>query len=275
MAELQGKTALITGGASGIGERTAELFVEEGANVLIADMQKERGEALAKRLGPAAKFQPIEVSQEAQVKAAIDRAMDEWGRIDCIFNNAGFGGVLGPLEEIPVEEFDLTMDVLVRGVFLGMKHAIPIMKQQNSGSIINTGSIAGVTAGRGPLIYSVAKAAVIHMTKVTAMEVASSSVRVNAICPGFIATPLSANTVGRSDELIKERLPQYASRQPIPKAGEPDDIAQLALWLAGDRSVFVTGQSIIVDGGVTTGINWDDQNKVYREYRPVKVYRPT
>ena len=274
MAELDGKVALITGGASGIGERSAELFVEEGARVVIADMQRERGEALAARLGAQAVFQPLEVSQEDQVRAAVQRAVDEWGRLDCIFNNAGFGGVLGPFEDIPVEEFDLTMNVLVRGVFLGIKHAIPVMKAQGSGSIINTGSIAGVVAGRGPLVYSVAKSAVIHMTKVTAMEVAEHRVRVNCICPGFIATPLSTNTVGRSEELLKARLPDYEKRQPIPKAGEPDDIAQLALWLAGDRSTFVTAQSIVVDGGVITGVDWKDQNEVYKTYHPVKVYRP-
>ena len=172
MAELHGKVAVITGGASGIGERSAELFVEEGARVVIADMQRERGQALAERLGESAVFQPSEVSQEEQVQEAVQCAVKTWGRLDCLFNNAGFGGVLGPFEDIPVEEFDLTMNVLVRGVFLGTKHAIPIMRKQGSGSIINTGSIAGLVGGRGPLVYSVAKAAVIHMTKVAAMEVA-------------------------------------------------------------------------------------------------------
>ncbi|MBT3534721.1 MAG: SDR family NAD(P)-dependent oxidoreductase, partial [Rhodospirillaceae bacterium] len=152
MAELEGKVAVITGGASGIGESAARLFVAEGASVVIADMQKERGTALAEELGSKAVFAQVEVRQEAEVKAAVDMAVDTWGRLDCMFNNAGFGGVLGPVEEIPVDDFDMTMDVLVRGVFLGMKHAVPVMKKQQSGSIINTGSIAGVTAGRGPII---------------------------------------------------------------------------------------------------------------------------
>ncbi|MBT7758951.1 MAG: SDR family NAD(P)-dependent oxidoreductase, partial [Rhodospirillaceae bacterium] len=156
MAELEGKVAVITGGASGIGESAARLFVAEGASVVIADMQKERGTALAEELGSKAVFAQVEVRQEAEVKAAVDMAVDTWGRLDCMFNNAGFGGVLGPVEEIPVDDFDMTMDVLVRGVFLGMKHAVPVMKKQQSGSIINTGSIAGVTAGRGPIIYSAA-----------------------------------------------------------------------------------------------------------------------
>ena len=170
MSELQGKVAVITGGASGIGESAARLFVAEGAKVVIADMQQERGAALAEELGPAALFRQVEVRQEAEVKAAVDLALETWGRLDCMFNNAGFGGVLGPIEDTPAEDFDLTMDVLVRGVFLGMKHAVPTMKKQGSGSIINTGSIAGVTAGRGPIFYSAAKAAVVHLSKVTAME---------------------------------------------------------------------------------------------------------
>ena len=274
MGELEGKVAVITGGASGIGECSAELFVEEGARVVIADMQRARGETLSERLGEQAVFHAVEVSQEADVKSAIDLAVSKWGRLDCLFNNAGFGGVLGALEDVPVEEFDLTMNVLVRGVYLGIKHATPVMKAQQSGSIINTGSIAGVVAGRGPQVYSVAKAAVIHMTKVVAMQLGEHHVRVNCICPGYIATPLSANTVGRPDELIKERLTGYEARQPIPKAGLPDDIAQLALWLAGERSKFVTGQSMVVDGGVTTGLDWKDQADVYKSYHAVKVYRP-
>ena len=128
MPELEGKVAVVTGGASGIGEGTVRLFVAEGAKVVIADMQEARGSTLADELGDAALFQQVEVRQEDQVKAAVDLALDKWGRLDCMFNNAGFGGVLGPIEDVPADEFDMTMDVLVRGVFLGMKHAIPTMK---------------------------------------------------------------------------------------------------------------------------------------------------
>lgn len=272
--EMEGKVAVVTGGASGIGEATVRLFVEEGARVVVADMQKERGQALADELGDSALFVPVEVRQEAQVKAAVDCAVETWGRLDCMFNNAGFGGVLGPVEDIPVEEFDMTMDVLVRGVFLGMKHAVPIMKRQRSGSIINTGSIAGVSAGRGPIAYSVAKAAVVHLSKVSAMELGPHNVRVNCICPGYIATPLSANTVGRPDSLVAERLDSYADRQPIPRPGVPRDIAEMALYLASDRSSFVNGQAIVVDGGVANGVMWNDQSEVYKTYRPIRVYNP-
>ena len=274
MAELDGKVAVITGGASGIGEASVRLFVEEGARVVIADMQRERGESLAAELGDAARFVQVEVRQEDQVKTAIDTATTEWGRLDCIFNNAGFGGVLGPIEDIPVEEFDMSFDVLVKGVFLGMKYAIPVMRKQGAGSIINTGSIAAITAGRGPMVYAACKAAVVHLSKVTAMSVADDSIRVNAICPGYIATPLSTNTVGRPDSLIKDRIEGMEHQQPIPRVGRPDDIAEMALYLASDRSSFITGQALVVDGGATTGVFWQDQKEVYKTYYPIKVYNP-
>ena len=274
MAELDGKVAVITGGASGIGEASVRLFVEEGARVVIADMQRERGESLAAELGDAARFVQVEVRQEDQVKGAIDTATNEWGRLDCVFNNAGFGGVLGPIEDIPVEEFDMSFDVLVKGVFLGMKHAIPVMRKEGAGSIINTGSIAAITAGRGPMVYAACKAAVVHLSKVTAMSVADDSIRVNAICPGYIATPLSTNTVGRPDSLIEGRIEGMEHQQPIPRVGRPDDIAEMALYLASDRSSFITGQALVVDGGATTGVFWQDQKEVYKTYYPIKVYNP-
>lgn len=274
MAELEGKVAVVTGGASGIGEATVRLFAAEGAKVVIADMQAERGEALADALGDAAMFVPCEVRQESQVKAAVDTAVSRWGRLDCMFNNAGFGGALGLYEDIPAEEFDMTFDVLVKGVFLGMKHAVPVMRAQGGGSIINTGSIAGVAAGRGPLVYSAAKAAVIHMTKTAAMPYGEDNIRVNCICPGYIPTPLSTNTVGKPEELMAERSAHYAERQPIPRAGRPDDIAQMALYLASDRSGFVNGQAIVVDGAAANGVMWKEQTPAYKTHRPVKVYNP-
>lgn len=274
MGELADKVAVITGGASGIGAATAELFVQEGAKVIIADMQRKRGNALAAELGANAIFSFVEVRNEDQVKNAIDTAVEKWGRLDCVFNNAGFGGALGPLQDVPVDDFDMTFDVLVKGVFLGMKHAIPIMKKQGGGSIINTGSISAITAGRGPLVYSAAKAAVVHLSKVTAMSVAAESIRINSICPGYIATPLNANTVGRPDSLIEERLKGQPIPQPIPRVGRPRDIAEMCLFLASDRSSFITGQSIVVDGGAASGVFWEDQNPVYKTHRPIRVYNP-
>ena len=168
----------------------------------------------------------------------------------------------------------MTFDVLVKGVFLGMKHAVPVMRAQGSGSIINTGSIAGVASGRGPLVYSAAKAAVIHMSKAAAMPYGADNIRVNCICPGYIPTPLSTNAVGKPDELVAERSTHYAERQPIPRAGKPDDIAQMAMFLASDRSTFVNGQAIVVDGAAASGVMWQDQSPGYKKYRPIKVYNP-
>ena len=271
MGELDGKVAVITGGASGIGEASVKRFIEEGARVVIADMQEERGQALADSLKGSAVFAKTDVTVEAQVKAAIDMAGTEWGRLDCVFNNAGFGGAMGPLEDTPVEDYDITMDVLVKGVFLGMKHAIPIMKKQGGGSLINTASVAALVCGHTPHFYSVAKAAVVQLTKTVALEVGENNIRVNAICPGFIVTPLSTNTVGR-DETLKEK--NIKITQAIPRTGQPDDIAQMACWLAGDRSTFVTGQAIAVDGGSAAGLRWSRQAKYQKSYHPIKVYRP-
>ncbi|MBL4867316.1 MAG: glucose 1-dehydrogenase [Pseudomonadales bacterium] len=271
MGELDGKVAVITGGASGIGEASVKRFIEEGARVVIADMQEERGQALADSLKGSAVFAKTDVTVEAQVKAAIEMAGTEWGRLDCVFNNAGFGGAMGPLEDTPVEDYDITMDVLVKGVFLGMKHAIPIMKNQGGGSLINTASVAALVCGHTPHFYSVAKAAVVQLTKTVALEVGENNIRVNAICPGFIVTPLSTNTVGR-DETLKEK--NIKITQAIPRTGQPDDIAQMACWLAGDRSTFVTGQAIAVDGGSAAGLRWSRQAKYQKSYHPIKVYRP-
>jgi NAD(P)-dependent dehydrogenase (short-subunit alcohol dehydrogenase family) len=273
MGRLDGKVAVITGGASGIGEGTVRLFVEEGARVVIADVQDDRGETLADTLGGRALYQRTDVSEEAQIKAAVQRAVDEYGRLDCMFNNAGFGGAVGPIEQIPVDEYDKTMNVLLRGVFLGMKHAAPIMKAQGSGSIISTASVAGLTGGDGPHVYSTAKAAVIHLTKSVALELGEAGIRVNCICPGGIATPLIAKAF-QSPELdeaaVLERVKPFLGQfQPIARAGIPEDIARAALFLASDESSFVTGHALVVDGGLTAGTMWSKQPAMMREHRPM------
>jgi NAD(P)-dependent dehydrogenase (short-subunit alcohol dehydrogenase family) len=274
MGELGDKVAVITGGASGIGACSARRFVEAGARVVIADMQEERGRELARALGDAAEFVRVEVSHEADVAASVARALERFGRLDCMFNNAGFGGALGSIADTPVEEFDLTFAVLVRGVFLGIKHATPALRRQGSGCVINTGSVAGLNAGYSPHAYAAAKAAVIQLTRSTALELAEHSVRVNCICPGFIATPLGLNTVGRPDAATEAARSGMAEAQPIPRAGEPDDIAAAALWLASDAASFVTGQVLVVDGGISVGRPWAEQPEFFREYRPIRVYRP-
>lgn len=262
MSRLKGKVALITGGASGIGEATVRLFVEEGASVMLADIQDDRGRHLAGELGPRAGFLHADVSREADVRAAVDETCKRFGRLDCIFNNAGYAGVGGRIDEIPAEGFDETMGVLVRGVFLGIKHAARVMKTQGSGSIISTASVAGLRTGFGPHVYSAAKAAVIHLTHSVAMELGESGVRVNCICPGGIATPIFGKSVGLSPERAEEIIPLMKgvleNMQPIKRPGLPDDIARAALWLASDESGFVNGHALVVDGGLIGGRLWSE-----------------
>jgi NAD(P)-dependent dehydrogenase (short-subunit alcohol dehydrogenase family) len=263
MGKLDGKVAVITGGASGIGHAAVRLFVEEGCRVVIADLQDDKGAALAEELGgKAASYLHVDVSREADVSGAIAHAVARFGRLDCVFNNAGAGGVTGPIAEIPAEGFDQTMGVLLRGVFLGMKHAAPVMKRQGGGSIISTASVAGLQAGFGPHVYSAAKAAVVHLTRSVAMELGESGVRVNCICPGGIATPIFGKCLGMSAEQADEILPLMKgvlqNVQPIKRSGLPDDIAQAALWLASDESSFVNGHALVVDGGLSGGRSWSE-----------------
>jgi NAD(P)-dependent dehydrogenase (short-subunit alcohol dehydrogenase family) len=260
MNRLQGKSAIITGGASGIGAATARLFVAEGARVLIADTQDEKGARLANALGASAAYRHADVGIESDIEGLINDAMERFGRLDCLFSNAGLAGVAGPIDKIPLEGYEATMGVLLRGVFLGMKHAAPIMKQQKSGSIINTASVAGLQAGYASHIYSAAKAAVIHLTRSVAMELGEAGVRVNCICPGGIATPIFGKAFGLTDEVadqaVKTMQTVLAQSQPIRRSGLPDDIAQAALWLASDEASFVNGHALIVDGGLVGGRMW-------------------
>jgi NAD(P)-dependent dehydrogenase (short-subunit alcohol dehydrogenase family) len=262
MPRLNGKVTLITGGASGIGEGTARLFIEEGAAVTIADIQDDRGQRLAKELGSRAAYIHADVSREAEVHAAVNAVVERFGRLDCLFNNAGFGGVQGGIEEITVAGFDETIGVLLRGVFLGMKHAAPIMKRQGSGSIISTASVAGLRTGLGPHVYSAAKAAVIHLTHSVAMELGENGIRVNCICPGGIATPIFGKAFGidadRADATVPLMKGVLEAMQPIRRSGLPEDIAHAALWLASDDSTFVNGHALVVDGGLIGGRQWSE-----------------
>jgi len=266
VGRLDGKIAIITGGASGIGEATTRLFVEEGARVVVADVLDERGRHLADELGESARFRHTDVSREVDVEALIDDTLEEFGRLDCLFNNAGIGGPRGPIESIPLDGFEKVVGVLFRGTFLGMKHAAPAMKRQGSGSIINNASTAGLQSGFGPHVYSAAKAAIIQLTRSVAAELGESGVRVNCICPGYIATPIFGRGRGvpeaeidRTVELVKL---VFASLQPIGRTGLPEDIARAALWLASDDSSFVNGHALVVDGGVTCGKMWSDYQAI-------------
>ena len=271
MGKLDGRSAVITGGASGIGAAAARLFVREGCRVLIADIQEDKGEHLANELGASAAYLRTDVSEESAVRAALEAAVARCGRLDCVFNNAGLGGIAGPIADTPLDAYERTMAVLLRGVFLGMKHAAEIMQRQHSGSIINTASVAGLQAGYGPHVYSAAKAAVIQLTRSVAMELAESGVRVNCICPGPVATPIFAGAAGLSPEVADEAVETLrrvlANYQPIRRAGLPEDIAQAALWLASDDSSFVTGQALTVDGGLTAGQPWSLTQKHSRLLR--------
>jgi NAD(P)-dependent dehydrogenase (short-subunit alcohol dehydrogenase family) len=277
---LEGKVAVITGGASGIGAATTALFVEEGARVVIGDMQADVGEETAGRLGANCAFQPCDVSKEPDVAALVEAATSRWGRLDAIFNNAGFGGALGPIESLSEDDIDITFDVLLKGVIFGMKYAAPVMKAQESGSVISTASVAGLTTGYGPHLYNVAKAAVIHLTRSVANELAEQNIRVNCICPGFIATPLAANspigTRGRdaAEASIQKMRDQSGLAQPLHRVGEASDIAKAALFLASDDSAWITGTEMIVDGGFHIGRPWRKQPGWLTESHPIRVYRP-
>jgi NAD(P)-dependent dehydrogenase (short-subunit alcohol dehydrogenase family) len=238
------------------------LFVAEGASVMIADIQDERGQRLAAELGDRAAYVHTDVSREADVQAAVAETVGRFGRLDCIFNNAGYGGVGGRIEAIPIDGFDATIGVLFRGVLLGMKHAAPVMKRQGGGSIISTASVAGLRAGFGPHVYSAAKAAVIQLTLTVAMELGEHNIRVNCICPGGIATPIFGKGLGMSAEQADAIVPLMKgvleTVQPIKRSGLPEDIAQAALWLASDDSTFVNGHALVVDGGLSGGRSWSE-----------------
>ena len=260
---LDGKVALITGGASGIGLGTVELFVAEGAKVVAADIQDEKGAMLEKRFPGQVAYAHCDVTSEAEIEAALQKAKTEFGGLDILFNNAGISDRMTSIGEITADGWSWIFDILVRGPALGMKHAVPLMLERGGGSIINTASIAGLQAGFGPIAYSTAKAGVIHMSRVAAAQLSPQKIRVNAICPGLIATSIFGASFGLprevADQMAARVAENAAQAQPVPKAGLPDDIAQAALYLASDAAAFVSGTHLVVDGGITVGgrHSWD------------------
>lgn len=257
MGRLDGKRAVITGAASGIGEGTARLFAAEGASVVLADIDAERGERLAADLGECSRFVECDVSREGDIDRAVATSVAAFGGLDCLFNNAGNPGSTGGIEEIDVSTWDQTVAIHLRGMFLGIRAAARVMRPQGQGSIVNTASVAAYTANAAGHDYSACKAAIIQLTRTTANELGEHGVRVNAVCPGAVATSIFGRAAGlnaadaqRTVEFIAAALSDAA---PIRRAGRPRDIGEAVLWLASDASEYVTGQAIAVDGGLLTG----------------------
>ena len=249
---LQGRVAVVTGAGSGIGRATTLMFLENGAQVVAADKNADTLRAtqdIAVQRGWASQVASLagDVTDEAHISALMDLAVSKFGQLDIAFNNAGAGGVFGPITELHADEWDRTFAILVRSVFLGIKHAARHMTK--GGSIINTGSVAGMTGGGAPVCYSACKSAVIHLSRTAAQELGPKGIRINSISPGLIHTPLIADTISFEDRLLK-------LRQALKRSGIAEDIAKAALYLASDLSGFVTGTNQVVDGGITAeGLN--------------------
>lgn len=252
---LDGKVAVITGATSGIGAATARRFVAEGARVVIAGRSTERGSALASELGPQAIFQRADVMHEAEIAAVIDAAVARFGQLDCLFNNAG-ASAPGEIDTISEAQFDYGMKLLLGSVMFGIKHGVRVM-QARGGSIINNSSIAGHRLGQGGALYSAAKAAVSHVTRIAGGKFGGDGIRVNSISPGAIATPIfwggsaRAETLSAADNSRKLAKLQanLARATPLPRSGVADDIAHAAVFLASDEGSFVNAHDLVVDGG--------------------------
>jgi NAD(P)-dependent dehydrogenase (short-subunit alcohol dehydrogenase family) len=256
--ELDGKVAIVTGGASGIGRGLVERFVAEGARVVIADVETDRGEALAASLGSAAVFRRTDVSDPEQVGALISGAVEKFGGLHVMVNNAGISSPLRKLLDDDLTDCHRVMGVNVLGVMAGTRDAARHMTEHGGGSIINITSIGGIQAGGGVMIYRASKAAVIQFTKAAAIELAYHEIRVNAIAPGNIPTPILGKSGAGMDP---EQLKQFEARiretmredRPLKREGTPDDVAEAALYFATDRSRYVTGTVLPVDGGTVAG----------------------
>ena len=258
---LAGKVAVITGGTSGIGARTAEIFISEGAKVVIAGRRQERGERLARALGDDASFVRTDVTVEAEVERMIAHAVDRFGRLDCLINSAGRSSQYAAFTEVDLTQFDAVMAVHLRAVLAGIKYAARVMAAQGSGSIINVTSVNGTRAGLGGHYYSAAKAGSIHLTRCAAVELGEKGIRVNSLSPGMTATGAFGKYLGLTPDEADEH-PEYAEAairavlphyQPLQRVIRTDDIARAALFLASDAARMITGQDLVVDGGISSG----------------------
>lgn len=248
MGKLEGKVAIVTGAASGIGRATANLFAAEGARVIVADWEDDLGRRVAseiKSTGGDAEFVRVDVSDAEDVQAMINETVAQFGGLDTIFNNAGVEGEQAPTGDCTLENWHRVIRINLTGVFLGMKYAIPELLKRGGGSIINNASVAGIVGFNGIPAYCASKGGVIQLTKTAALEYAKQGIRVNAICPGVILTPMVERFISGSEEAEKA----FQALEPVGHFGDPADIAQMALFLASDDSKFCTGAPFVVDGG--------------------------
>lgn len=250
MGKLDGKVATITGAASGIGRATALLFAKEGAKVVLADWDEEKGREAAEEIsrnGGSATFLRVDVSKAEDVEAMVRTALETYGRLDVLFNNAGIEGARNRTADCTLENWERVISINLTGVFLGMKYGIPAMLSSGGGSIINTASTAGLAGNAGLPAYCASKGGVVQLTKAAALEYARKGIRVNAICPGGIWTALVERyTAGLS---LEEMMPMVKAVHPIGRFGQPEEVAQMALFLASDESSFCTGAPFLIDGG--------------------------
>jgi len=240
---LQDKVAIVTGGASGIGEFTVREMLKQGAKVVIADFNDTGGQKLADELGENVSFIHVDVSNEEQVEAMVKHAVDTFGKVDILFSNAGIGSI-GSTHELTLEDWNKTISINLSGVFLCAKYALKEMVKQGSGSIVNCASILGHVGQAATASYTAAKGGVVNMTRALALEYASQGIRVNAVCPGYIKTPLL-------DQLDDEMLQHLVSLHPLGRLGESHEVANAVVFLASDEASFITGANLLVDGGYT------------------------
>ncbi len=250
MARMKDQCVVVTGGASGIGEATARAIVEEGGAVVIADLQEERGHALAGELGERALFHHTDVTRESDIIAAIALAQDRYGPLGGMVNNAGIVGAVGSIMDTDVAAFDHTMAILSRAVFLGIKHAARAMRAQGKGSIVSLASTAGVVGGQGPHVYTMAKHGVVGLTRSAACELSRLGIRVNAVAPGGTVTPMT-DALGDNNPASTAQF--IAQNSPLGIACMPEDIARGILFLLSDETRYMTGHTLVIDAGLTTG----------------------
>jgi NAD(P)-dependent dehydrogenase (short-subunit alcohol dehydrogenase family) len=280
MGELDGKVALITGAAGGIGRATSKLFIEEDVKgVVMVDIWDEMGEKTANELGPNAIYFHADVAQESDIKDSIEFTIEKFGQIDIIFSNGGNPGPGGGIQDISTEDFDNTIAIHLRAAYLYLKYVIPIMKKQGSGCFISTSSVAAYQQGMGSLPYSLAKAGLIQLTRIAAVELGIFGIRVNAIAPGGIATGIFGQGMGLSREDAEKwaelRKDGMVDQQPLRQVGLPIDIANAALFLASDSSRFITGETLLVDGGLLSGrIPYDQEEGMERFYKNLSKLNP-